>query len=131
MSVKIGERLVLVSAMSKAQVEEVLRRQRAGDDRLFGEIALALGYIHDEALRKYVEAKETWKGLNDMSEQESDCEYRNTCHFYNSKQMIFAERRLKGIYCIESPEKCAIYQQARVIGKPLSITLWPTGKLSG
>jgi len=62
MSVKIGERLVLVSAMSKAQVEEVLRRQRAGDDRLFGEIALALRYINDGVLRKYVEAKEAWKG---------------------------------------------------------------------
>jgi hypothetical protein len=62
MSVKIGERLILASAMTKAQVEEVLRRQRTGDDRLFGEIAVALGYIHDEVLRKYVEGKEALKG---------------------------------------------------------------------
>ncbi len=58
MSVKIGERLILASAMTKAQVEEVLRRQSTEHDRLFGEIAIELGYIHDEALRKYIEAKE-------------------------------------------------------------------------
>ncbi len=63
-----------------------------------------------------------------MPGQESDCEYRKTCHFYNSKQMLFAERRLKEIYCIEWPQKCAIYQ-AKATGKPVSITLWPTGKL--
>jgi len=62
MRVKIGERLILASAMTKAQVEEVLRRQSSGDDRLFGEIAIELGYINDEALRKYIEAKEAWKG---------------------------------------------------------------------
>ena len=62
MSVKIGERLILSSAMTKAQVEEVLRRQSTGDDRLFGEIAIELGYINDEALRKYVEGKDAWKG---------------------------------------------------------------------
>lgn len=62
MSVKIGERLILSSAMTKAQVEEVLRRQSTGDDRLFGEIAIELGYINDEALRKYVESKDAWKG---------------------------------------------------------------------
>jgi len=110
MSVKIGERLILASAMTKAQVEEVLLRQRTGDDRLFGEIAIELGFVNDESLRKYVEAREGGKGGNDTSEKESDCEYRNTCHFYNRNQMIFAERRLKEIYCIERPEKCAIYR---------------------
>jgi len=61
MNYKIGERLILASAMTKAQVEEVLHRQEAGDDRLFGEIAIELGYIDDEALGKYVEARESWK----------------------------------------------------------------------
>jgi len=31
---------------------------------------------------------------------------------------------------VEWPQKCAIYQ-ARNTGKPVSITLWPTGKLQG
>jgi len=65
-----------------------------------------------------------------MAEQESDCEYRKTCHFYNIKNMMPSNKRLKEIYCIEWPQKCAIYQ-ARAAGKPVPITLWPTGKLQG
>jgi hypothetical protein len=65
-----------------------------------------------------------------MPEQENDCEYRKTCHFYNIEQMTPQNQRLKEIYCIEWPEKCAIYH-AKATGKPVSITLWPTGKLSG
>jgi hypothetical protein len=41
--------------MTAEQVEEVLRTQKAGDARLFGEIAIELGYIDDGALRRYVE----------------------------------------------------------------------------
>jgi hypothetical protein len=41
--------------MTGEQVEEVLRTQQAGDTRIFGEIAIELGYINDEALRRYVE----------------------------------------------------------------------------
>ena len=65
-----------------------------------------------------------------MPEQESDCDYRKTCHFYNVKNMTPSNKRLKEIYCIEWPQKCAIYQ-AKSMGKPVSITLWPTGKLQG
>ena len=63
-----------------------------------------------------------------MPEQESDCEYHKTCHFYNMKNMTQVNKRLKEIYCIEWPLQCAIYQ-AKAMGKPVSITLWPTGKL--
>ncbi len=63
-----------------------------------------------------------------MLEQESNCEYRKTCHFYNMKNMTPANKRLKEIYCIEWPQKCAIYE-AKATAKPVSITLWPTGKL--
>ena len=52
---KIGDVLVRIGAMTADQVEEVLRTQQAGDTRLFGEIAIELGYIDDEALRRYVE----------------------------------------------------------------------------
>jgi hypothetical protein len=57
-----------------------------------------------------------------MSEVESSCEYRMACHFYNIKTMTPANKRLKEIYCIEWPQKCAIYQ-AKTTGKPISITL--------
>jgi len=40
-----------------------------------------------------------------MSEEENNCEYRKTCHFYNMKNMTPANKRLKEIYCIEWPEK--------------------------
>jgi hypothetical protein len=44
------------------------------------------------------------------------------------KNMTPANKRLMEIYCIEWPQKCAIYE-AKATGKPVSITLWPTGKL--
>ncbi len=65
-----------------------------------------------------------------MPEQESDCEYRDTCHFYNMKNMTLHSEKLRELYCTKWPQKCAIYQ-ARATGKPVSITLWPTGKLEG
>lgn len=37
------------------QVESVLAAQRAGDKRLFGAIALSLGFIEDSALRRYAD----------------------------------------------------------------------------
>ncbi len=55
---KIGEFLVKIGAMRQWQVEDVLVVQRAGDTRMFGEIAVAFGYIDDMALRKYVESTE-------------------------------------------------------------------------
>lgn len=61
MTEKIGEFLVRIGVMESYQVQEVLRVQRAGDNRLFGEIAIEFGYINDEMLRKYVEAKTVWE----------------------------------------------------------------------
>jgi len=57
MSEKIGEGLVRIGVMTKAQVDEVLQKQKNGDDRLFGEIAIELGYINDEALMSYLNIK--------------------------------------------------------------------------
>jgi len=54
---EIGEGLMRIGAMTKAQVEEVLLRQRAGDDRLFVEIAIDLGLINEEALKSYLNVK--------------------------------------------------------------------------
>ena len=57
MTEKTGEFLVRIGVMKPYQVEEVLRAQKDGDDRLFGEIAIEFGYINNDAIKKYVEAK--------------------------------------------------------------------------
>ncbi len=54
---RIGEFLVQIGAMKQFQVDDVLRVQKDGDGRMFGEIAIELGYINDEAIRKYLDYK--------------------------------------------------------------------------
>jgi hypothetical protein len=54
---KIGDGLVRMGIMSKIQVEDILKKQEKGDDRLFGIIALELGYIDDTAIKKYFDSK--------------------------------------------------------------------------
>ncbi len=54
---RIGEGLVRIGAMKQEEVDIVLSRQKKGDKRLFGEIAIELGYIDDEAIRRYIESK--------------------------------------------------------------------------
>jgi hypothetical protein len=55
MAKRIGEILVLMGTMKPDQVESVLAAQRAGDKRLFGAIALSLGFVEDNALRRYAD----------------------------------------------------------------------------
>ena len=55
MGEKIGEFLYRVGVMEAWQVEKVLQAQHAGDDRFFGEIALELGYIKDNTIKRYVD----------------------------------------------------------------------------
>jgi hypothetical protein len=57
MEERIGEALVRIGAMKSYQVEDVLRLQERGDRRMFGEIAIELGYIDDQAIRKYLNSK--------------------------------------------------------------------------
>jgi hypothetical protein len=52
---RIGEFLVKIGAMMPWQVDAVLRAQAEGDRRIFGEIAIVRDYIHDMALRRYVD----------------------------------------------------------------------------
>jgi hypothetical protein len=58
---RIGEFLVSIGAMAKDQVEDVLLRQRRGDTRIFGEIAIELGYLNDDAIKRYVDYLEAQK----------------------------------------------------------------------
>jgi hypothetical protein len=58
MSHKIGDFLVDIGAMNEIQVEEVLRVQREEEEpRMFGEIAIDLGYIDDSVLKKYIDQR--------------------------------------------------------------------------
>jgi hypothetical protein len=54
---RIGEALVRIGAMSLEQVEQVLKLQQHGDNRLFGEIAIEQGFINDKAIKAYLDAK--------------------------------------------------------------------------
>jgi hypothetical protein len=45
-----------------------------------------------------------------MAKQDSICEYRNTCYFYNVKNITPDYKRFKEICCTEWPLKCPIYQ---------------------
>ena len=54
---RIGEGLIRIGAIKKDQVDNVLKLQNEGDDRLFGEIAVDLGYVNIEAIIDYLESK--------------------------------------------------------------------------
>jgi hypothetical protein len=58
---RIGDFLLKIGAMTSAQVDEVLRLQQGGDSRIFGEIALELRYLNDDAIKRYVDHMEKWK----------------------------------------------------------------------
>jgi hypothetical protein len=55
MANRIGEFLVKIRAMSQEQVDHVLKLQREGDTRIFGEIALELRFLNDDAIKRYVD----------------------------------------------------------------------------
>ena len=61
MTEKIGEFLQRIGVINEQQIQEVLDAQKAGDSRMFGEIAIEFGYINDEVLKKYIEAKAAWE----------------------------------------------------------------------
>lgn len=56
-SEKIGEGLVRIGAMTEEQRNEVIDKQNNGDDRMFGELAIELGYINDEIIMKYINSR--------------------------------------------------------------------------
>jgi hypothetical protein len=58
---KIGEFLVKIGAMTQEQVDHVLQLQAKGDKRIFGEIALDLRYLNDDAIKRYVDHMEKYK----------------------------------------------------------------------
>ena len=57
MAERIGDGLVRIGAMEAEQRDKVLQIQNDGDERMFGEIAIDLKYIDDEAILKFLESK--------------------------------------------------------------------------
>ena len=57
------------------------------------------------------------------------CRYKETCHFFNITPKNDASNRLQELYCVKWPEQCLIHQKRRT-GAPVTITLWPTGKVT-
>lgn len=55
MAARIGEFLLSAGRMTQDQVDRILQMQRQGDERRFGEIALALGFIDDDAVKRFVD----------------------------------------------------------------------------
>ena len=51
---KIGEGLVRIGAMTQEQVQKIIKKQNNGDPRMFGEIAINLGFVDDQAIRDYL-----------------------------------------------------------------------------
>ena len=45
--------------MRSDQVDEVIRIQKSGDKRPFGEIALELRYVSDDSIKRYVDFLES------------------------------------------------------------------------
>lgn len=61
MSERIGEFLVRIGVMTMEKVQEVLQAQKAGDTRRFGDITLELGFVQDDAIKRYVDYLEQQK----------------------------------------------------------------------
>jgi len=55
MAARIGEFLLSAGRMTQEQVDQVLQLQREGNTHRFGEIALALGFIDDDAVKRFVD----------------------------------------------------------------------------
>jgi hypothetical protein len=53
----MGDGLVRTGAMQPAQLEKVLAAQKAGDKRRFGEIAIALGFVTEAAIKAWEASK--------------------------------------------------------------------------
>ena len=54
---RMGDGLVRIGAMSAAQVGKVLELQKGGDKRKFGEIAVALGFTTEAAIKAWSDSQ--------------------------------------------------------------------------
>ncbi|MCF7928835.1 MAG: hypothetical protein K9L68_07795 [Spirochaetales bacterium] len=54
---RIGEFMVRIGLLTQQQKDHVLEEQRKNPDKLFGQIAVELGYIDDGAIDTYLESR--------------------------------------------------------------------------
>ncbi len=54
-ALRVGEFLVSIGAMTTEQVQEVLAEQEKAPEKLFGQIAIELGFVDDSAINRYLE----------------------------------------------------------------------------
>ena len=57
MAERIGDGLVRIGAMTEEQRDTVLQMQNDGDERMFGEIAIDLKFIDDQAILSFLASK--------------------------------------------------------------------------
>ena len=60
---RIGEGLVRIRAMTQNQVDHVLKIQDGGDKRLFGEIAIELGFLKEADVERVLELQRKGRPL--------------------------------------------------------------------
>jgi hypothetical protein len=58
MGERIGEFLMRTEGMTAGQVDAVLKAQKDGDKRTFGDIAVALGFARQEAVQKFMQSQQ-------------------------------------------------------------------------
>jgi len=52
---RIGEYLVSIGVLTQSQVSEVIRIQKEGDKRKFGEIAVSQGFMEDSSIMRFTD----------------------------------------------------------------------------
>ena len=73
MKSKIGDFLIKTGVLKQHQVEDIIRAQQSGDKRLFGEIAVALGYMQEDSLKRFLDYLERQQGkLDDLEDAAPD-----------------------------------------------------------
>jgi hypothetical protein len=55
MAMKMGDYLVSVGLLTEKQVADVIQKQKEGDARKFGDIAVAQGFMKEDAIAKFNE----------------------------------------------------------------------------
>ena len=55
---KIGDFMVRIGALTKEQVGEILDKQKQEPEKLFGIIAIEMGYLDVDAINRYIKEKE-------------------------------------------------------------------------
>ena len=65
MTERIGDFLIRIKAMTPIQVDQVIKVQKAGDKRLFGDIAIDLGLVRSDDIKSYMDSLQKQTGTND------------------------------------------------------------------